>query len=422
METLVDDHPELASEMVKLLGHELKSVKTQLRELQGQRGSSAISSVDVDAGRALAEVAELRERVRFLETENERLVNSQQQTLKQEPYDENDLLQQKEKIIQSQSESLDNSYRNMQKMKKKKERSDQDVISLREQLAAREDEAKSTANAHRRRMSELETKLALTVREKELMAEIQHLRDNYTPSSFLAGSVRAEHAEQPTADDLRPYKRYAGAFRLREEWTTLCRQRIASFGADEVLWPTMPADVIGRAVVICPAFTQKNNSRVDSGTCVWSKQSVRIGDKFEFFYQSADEWWLYMGILQCRGVSTTTLPALGQDTPAVANMMTERAVMQKNLMPPLLFNNLRRMFRDGLLQVCCVELECVGFNHPLYVQLLGEDSQPRTSHGSISPSTSAARTHAGNVKRSARESDVVEPAGRAGKRHKQGPL
>ena len=34
MDTLVDEHPELALEMVKLLGNELKSVKTQLRELQ----------------------------------------------------------------------------------------------------------------------------------------------------------------------------------------------------------------------------------------------------------------------------------------------------------------------------------------------------------------------------------------------------
>ena len=34
MDTLVDEHPELALEMVKLLGNELKSVKTQLREVQ----------------------------------------------------------------------------------------------------------------------------------------------------------------------------------------------------------------------------------------------------------------------------------------------------------------------------------------------------------------------------------------------------
>lgn len=82
----------------------------------------------------------------------------------------------------------------------------------------------------------------------------------------------------------------------------------------------------------------------------------------------------YTGIFRCCALSATSLPALSSDQKdasfisKITDVVAERAV-RKNMVPPIFFENFREMFKDGVVQVCCVELECVGFNHGLYGNL-----------------------------------------------------
>ncbi|KAL1751515.1 hypothetical protein FB107DRAFT_266471 [Schizophyllum commune] len=392
MDTLVDEHPELALEMVKLLGNELKSVKTQLRELQSQRATSALSSNSADAGRTSVENAELRRRLRELQAENERLAESQG-IVKQEAYDENDLLQQKAVIIDRQSEDLTRAYRDIQKLKKENEQLKENVASLQAAIDTtkdrRADVEKATASV-RRQADELQAELiSLSEREKALATEIQASKEPYTPAKFLQQSRRPVDSRQPAAANLKAYRQYTGPFRLGKVYRDFCRHEVAAFSAHEVLWPTSPADGLSRAVVIYPTHEGCMPTNNASSVCTWTTQPASIGQTFEFFYQGDQGWWLYTGVFECRAVVKTTLPALalGQEKPTTAKLadaVAERA-LDKNLVPPILFNNMKKMLKEGMLQVCCVELECVGFNRALYASLLSEAGGSASLLGSREP-------------------------------------
>ncbi|KAL1690365.1 hypothetical protein GGG16DRAFT_92391 [Schizophyllum commune] len=390
MDTLVDEHPELALEMVKLLGNELKSVKTQLRELQSQRATSALSSNSADAGRTSVENAELRRRLRELQAENERLAESQG-IVKQETYDENDLLQQKAVIIDRQSEDLTRAYRDIQKLKKENEQLKENVASLQAAMDTtkdrRADVEKAVSGAYLPERSKQSHGLfpALTnvaQREKALATEIQASKEPYTPAKFLQQSRRPVDSRQPAAANLKAYRQYTGPFRLGKVYRDFCRHEVAAFSAHEVLWPTSPADGLSRAVGCMPT-----NSA--SSVCTWTTQPASVGQTFELFYQGDQGWWLYTGVFECRAVVKTTLPALalGLEKPTTAKLadaVAERA-LDKNLVPPILFNNMKKMLKEGMLQVCCVELECVGFNRALYASLLSEAGGLACSVGSREP-------------------------------------
>ncbi|KAL1714860.1 hypothetical protein EV715DRAFT_256861 [Schizophyllum commune] len=392
MDTLVDEHPELALEMVKLLGNELKSVKTQLRELQSQRATSALCSNSADAGRTSVENAELRRRLRELQAENERLAESQG-IVKQEAYDENDLLQQKAVITDRQSEDLTRAYRDIQKLKKENEQLKENVASLQAAMDTtkdrRADVEKATASV-RRQADELQAELiSLSEREKALATEIQASKEPYTPAKFLQQSRRPVDSRQPAAANLKAYRQYTGPFRLGKVYRDFCRHEVAAFSAHEVLWPTGPADGLSRAVVIYPTHEGRMPTTSASSVCTWTTQPASVGQTFEFFYQGDQGWWLYTGVFECRAVVKTTLPALAlglekSTTAKLADAVAERA-LDKNLVPPVLFNNMKKMLKEGMLQVCCVELECVGFNRALYASLLSEAGGSASSVSSREP-------------------------------------
>ncbi|KAL1705073.1 hypothetical protein EV121DRAFT_258965 [Schizophyllum commune] len=398
MDTLVDEHPELALEMVKLLGNELKSVKTQLRELQSQRATSALSSNSADAGRTSEENAELRRRLRELQAENERLAESQC-VVKQEAYDENDLLQQKAVIIDRQSEDLTRAYRDIQNLKKENEQLNENVASLQATIDATKDRhadmEKATASV-RHRADKLQAELiSLSERERALANEIQASKEPYTPAKFLEQSRRPVDSKQPAAADLKAYRQYTGSFRLGKVYRELCRHEVAAFSAHEVLWPTSPADGLSRAVVIYPTHEGRMPATSASGVCSWTSQPASVGQAFELFYQGDEGWWLYTGVFECRAIVKTTLPTLtlGQEkstTAKLADAVAERA-LDKNLVPPIFFNNMRNMLKEGMLQVCCVELECVGFNRALYTSLLSEAGRSASSVGSREPASGRKR-------------------------------
>lgn len=308
-------------------------------------------------------VAELRERVRSLESENARLAEGPG-PLKQEPYDDNEVLRQKEKVIRNQSECLDKSYRDVQKMMQKNERLEQDNASLRQELDSIKHckgDTDRLNDALLHQVSELDAQIkALETRERHLAAQVKSSRRQYTPSTFLADSRRANDAKQPIADELKPYERRGGGdIQLSKVHKSLCNHPVLAFGVDEIIWPKKPADPISRAVVIRPTHMG---------------QDAGVDKNYEFFCHSADKWWMYMGTFRCCAVATTNVPALLQDQVApvdaaqLSEVMAER-IVQKNTVPPMIFNNLRKMFRDGALQVCCMELKCVGFNHGLYDSL-----------------------------------------------------
>ncbi|KAI5835862.1 hypothetical protein K523DRAFT_367929 [Schizophyllum commune Tattone D] len=395
MDTLVDEHPELALEMVKLLGNELKSVKTQLRELQSQRATSALSSNSADTGRTSVENAELRKRLRELQAENERLAESQG-NVKQEAYDENDLLQQKAVIIDRQSEDLTRAYRDIQNLKKENEQLKENVASLQATIDAtkdrRADMEKATASV-RHRADKLHAELiSLSERERALANEIQAAKEPYTPAKFLEQSRRPVDSRQPAAANLKAYRQYTGPFRLGKVNSSPSsgpRHEVAAFSTHEVLWPTSPADGLSRAVVIYPTHEGRMPTSSASGVCTWTTQPASVGQTFELFYQGDQGWWLYTGVFECRAVVKTTLPALtrGQEkstTAKLADAVAERA-LDKNLVPPILFNNMKKMLKEGMLQVCCVELECVGFNRALYASLLAEAGGSASMGGSRGP-------------------------------------
>ncbi|KAL1664026.1 hypothetical protein GGF50DRAFT_55692 [Schizophyllum commune] len=403
MDTLVDEHPELALEMVKLLGNELKSVKTQLRELQSQRATSALSSNSADTGRTSVENAELRKRLRELQAENERLAESQG-NVKQEAYDENDLLQQKAVIIDRQSEDLTRAYRDIQNLKKENEqlKEARNVASLQATIDAtkdrRADMEKATGGV-RHRADKLHAELiSLSERERALANELQASKEPYTPAKFLEHSRRLVDSKQPAAADLKAYRQHTGPFRLGKvdfAPSPGSRHEVAAFSVHEVLWPTSPADGLSRAVVVYPTHEGRMPTSSASGVCTWTTQPASVGQTFELFYQGDQGWWLYTGVFECRAIAKTTLPALtsGQKnstTAKLADAVAERA-LDKNLVPPILFNNMKKMLKEGMLQVCCVELECVGFNRALYASLLAEAGGSASMGGSRGPASERKR-------------------------------
>ena len=168
-----------------------------------------------------------------------------------------------------------------------------------------------------------------------------------------------------------------------------------------------------------------------SSVCTWTTQPASVGQTFELFYQGDQGWWLYTGVFECRAVVKTTLPALAlglekpvcasclhgvrrapsieydccartrtmlvyhalivhhiliptQTTAKLVDAVAERA-LDKNLVPPILFNNMKKMLKEGMLQVCCVELECVGFNRALYASFLSEEGGSASLLGSREP-------------------------------------
>ncbi|KAL1720835.1 hypothetical protein EV715DRAFT_196000 [Schizophyllum commune] len=388
MDSLVDEDPELALEMVKLLGNELKSVKAQLRDVQSQRATSAASVPNPDAARTAAENAELRERLRELEAQIE-----SDGSVKKEPYDEDDLLQQKEKIIQRQSEDLNKLYRDMQKLKKENERllqvrrrcfCDRSVRALhapQESASQQQVNIIQTADI-RQRAQTLQADLASSnQREKALAAELKMPKEPYAPSKFLEKSRRAKNSKQPIVGKLKAFLQPEGAFSLRPVRAAIVhinRHNVMALNSNEVFWPTKPADEISRAVAIYPAHIDCIADRNVGDALDWMPPPIKANQTVELFHQgTADNWWLYMGTYVCRAIVPTTLPALPlselkdvSHSDAVSESMASRA-LNKDLVAPVLFKTLKTMFRVGLLQVCCLEMECVGFNGALYGSLLG---------------------------------------------------
>ncbi|KAL1673523.1 hypothetical protein EV122DRAFT_222428 [Schizophyllum commune] len=396
MDALVDEDPELALEMVKLLGNGLKSVKAQLRDLQSQRATSAASVLNVEAARTAAECAELRERLRELEVQNEQLLAESHAPVKKEPYDQDDLLRQKEKIIQRQSDDLDKTYRELQKLKKENERLLQESEELQQtnsEIERNHVESEKVTAGVRQQAQKLQADLASSKQhEKALTAEIQVLKEPYAPSKFLKESRRAANSKQPVASELMAHGQPKGPFRLKPvrhsgPWphmglTTSSDHRVVALGTNEMFWPSKPADEISRAIAIYPAHVGDLANRDAGDAFNWTPQPIKTWRAIELFYQGNTEgWWLYMGTYICRSIATVTLPALpldeyGIDIDKAADAVAAHAV-NEDLVAPVLFKNMKTMFRQGLMQVCCLELECVGFNRRLYDCLLQGQEQAK---------------------------------------------
>ena len=101
--------------------------------------------------------------------------------------------------------------------------------------------------------------------------------------------------------------------------------------------------------------------------------------------RGAIDWILFLRLrAHCARQACPPYTNPTQTTAKLADAVAERA-LDKNLVPPIFFNNLKKMLKEGMLQVCCVELECVGFNRALYASLLSEAGGSASSVSSREP-------------------------------------
>ncbi|OCH96510.1 hypothetical protein OBBRIDRAFT_7416 [Obba rivulosa] len=351
METISGD-PELAQELVQLLGNELKSLRQQLKESQAKNSREA-SQVSRDAEKEVLkeEILLLRQELGAMHLRLDAALagqDSKSHTDNLIAYDEvcvqlSGVLIAKEKQEREHAEAMTRieEQMNLYRQKSKTRKAERDILaksfdelsSKLEEVAAERDSAQS------------ESKELRVVSERALF-NIESFLSMSAPNSF------------PLACDIinQSFKQIPHINKIKD----VCG--IDSFlttKADEVIWPDTATD---RCIIVTPMYRWNPDL---SGSGAWEPvlraqslhaDPLRVHDLVHFNGKRAFGTNIVQSVLS-------------------------RTTLKHDMVPPMIKRMTRRMYSDGILKVECFGMRCVGFNQALFDALQAHPNSHKRKHG-----------------------------------------
>ncbi|KAG1826125.1 uncharacterized protein BJ212DRAFT_1318155 [Suillus subaureus] len=365
MDNVMD--PELAAEMVKLLGQELKVVRSQLREAEQRTGTptSDVNSIGPQFQREEA----LRAEILTLTVENaglrEELLRLQDQTtnvpLKMEGDHSN--------IVAQYSVSMDAIQKELADAIKEKNTATLDKEKADEQLAeltsVREKYRKLKASKRECQevIDELRGQLELCIEEREQRAsEGKVLKSD--PPSFFRNTEYPNVGDQPNSNEIPIYSPIF-SMGIPRTARTHCR-------CDGTL--RLERDVVmfaraGIAVGLIVRPTHQYNPQKNGGAWSRVRPDIELGQKKDLCYHDG-HGWKYLGTYERTGesfllsaehtkkLSSPRIEAMARDT-----------VLFRDLIPPSQMRMVERMYWDGVLQIEMFGIRRVAYDQEFAKQL-----------------------------------------------------
>ncbi|KAG1801451.1 uncharacterized protein HD556DRAFT_1337602 [Suillus plorans] len=365
MDNVMD--PELAAEMVKLLGQELKVVRSQLREAEQRTGTPA--SDGISTGPQFQREEALRAEVVILKVENaslrEEISRLQGQTtnvpLKMEGDPSN--------IVVQYSASMDVIQKELADAIKEKNTAILDKEKADEQLAeltsVREKYRKLKASKRECQevIDELRGQLELCLEEREHReSEGKVLKSD--PPSFFQNTEYPTVGDQPNSSDIPVYSPIF-SMGIPRTARTHCR-------CDGTL--RLERDVVmfaraGIALGLIVRPTHQYNPQKNNGAWIRVRPDIELGQKKDLCYHDG-HGWKYLGTYERTGesfllsaehtkkLSSPRMEAMAKDT-----------VLFRDLIPPSQMRMVEKMYWDGVLQIEMFGIRRVAYDQEFAKQL-----------------------------------------------------
>lgn len=358
--------PELAAEMVKLLGQELKVVRSQLREAE-QRTGTPTSDVNSTGPQFQREEA-LRAEIVILKVENaslrEEISRLQDQTTNVPLKMEGD-----HSIVAQYSASMDAIQKELADAINEKNTATLDKEKADEQLAeltsVREKYRKLKASKRECQevIDELRGQLELCIEEREQRAsEGKVLKSD--PPSFFRNTEYPNVGDQPNSNEIPVYSPVF-SMGIPRTARTHCR-------CDGTL--RLERDVVmfaraGIAVGLIVRPTHQYNPQKNNGAWFRLRPDIELGQKKDLCYHDG-HGWKYLGTYERTGesfllsaehtkkLSSPRIEAMAKDT-----------VLFRDLIPPSQMRMVERMYWDGVLQIEMFGIRRVAYDQEFAKQL-----------------------------------------------------
>ncbi|KAI0936212.1 hypothetical protein AcV5_004408 [Taiwanofungus camphoratus] len=351
----VGNDSELAHEMIKLLGSELKAVRQQLREFQA-KDSRANSEISVAENATLKdENAELRRQLGDLRFRLDAALESEEAKLSHF----------------SNSAAYDQVCVQLSEVLVERERKEQEHIEekacLEEKVATYRDKYKKNKESKERyknTLSELRQQLEEVVTQRDAAGKDARITaDENSSSPFNAleflSTPKGEPA-QPLFDSISPF--LSTPRFVANKWIdNMCaRDGYLSFNQNEIVWSD---DGIQRCLTLSLIhhYNHKRRGRT------WENPRHNIigpGQVRDLFYMQ-DRQWYYCGTFECVGSISVSAELVSKFGPNYLDYLQKSVVRNQELVPPLISNMVHNMLTEGVLPIRCCGFRRIGFNSGL---------------------------------------------------------
>lgn len=359
--------PELATEMVKLLGQELKVVRSQLREAEQRTGTpgSDVISIGPQPQReeALrAEIATLKVENASLREEISRLQDQSTNVPLKMESDPSNLVAQYSASMDAIQKELADAIREKNTATLDKEKADEQLAEL---TSVREKYRKLKASKRECQevIDELRGQLELCIEEREQRAsEGKVIKSD--PPSFFRNTEYPTVGDQPNFNEIPVYSpifsmgiprtarthcRCDGTLRLERDVVMFARAGIAL------------------ALIVRP--THQYNPQKNNGAWSRVRPDIEPGQKKDLCYHDG-QGWKYLGTYERIGESffisaehTKKLSAPRMEA------MAKDTVLFRDLVPPSQMRMVEKMYWDGVLQIEMFGIRRVAYDREFAKQL-----------------------------------------------------
>ncbi|KAG2149837.1 hypothetical protein BD769DRAFT_1659393 [Suillus cothurnatus] len=365
MDNVMD--PELAAEMVKLLGQELKVVRSQLREAE-QRTGTPTSDV-ISNGPQLQREETLRAEIITLKVENaglrEEISRLQNQTmnvpLKMEG-DHSNLVAQYSASMDTIQQELADAIKEKNTATLDKEKADEQLAEL-NNVREKYRKLKASKRECQEVIDELRGQLELCIEEREQRAtEGKVLKSD--PPTFFRNTEYPTAGDQPNPNEIPVYSPVF-SMGIPRTARTHCR-------CDGTL--RLERDVVmfaraGIALGLIVRPTHQYNPQKNNGAWCRVRPDIELGQKKDLCYHDG-HGWKYLGTYERTGesfllsaehtkkLSSPRMEAMAKDT-----------VLFRDLIPPSQMRMVERMYWDGVLQIEMFGIRRVAYDQEFAKQL-----------------------------------------------------
>ncbi|KAG2077140.1 hypothetical protein BDR04DRAFT_1089460 [Suillus decipiens] len=359
--------PELAAEMVKLLGQELKIVRNQLREAEQRTGTptSDVISTSAQSQREEAlrtEIVTLKVENASLRQEISRLQDSTANIPLKMEGDPSNLAAQYSASMDAIQKELADAINEKNTATLEKEKTDEQLAEL---TSVREKYRKLKASKRECQevIDELRTQLELCLEEREQRtSEGKVLRSD--PPTFFRNTEYPTVGDQPNPGDI---PMYSPIFSMGIPRTarTHCR-------CDGTL--RLERDVVmfaraGIALGLIVRPTHQYNPQKNNGAWFRVRPDIELGQKKDLCYHDG-HGWKYLGTYERTGESFLLS---AEHTKKLSNprmeAMAKDTVLFRDLIPPSQMRMVERMYWDGVLQIEMFGIRRIAYDQEFAKQL-----------------------------------------------------
>ncbi|KAL0950988.1 hypothetical protein HGRIS_007734 [Hohenbuehelia grisea] len=402
----MDDDPELAKEMLRLLGQELKLLRAQLRD-KDPSGSNHDDSEEIL--RVKEENVLLRTRLADLEDKSSTItddsetkpeslrlevaINEANEALAASLLEKNELRRANDDL-KAEHSAIEERYQELLQTETQLREASTELLS--EIDRTKMNEERLIISAEKAVKAEAQLREAST----GLLDEIEQMKS--TQEQLRVSALRSE-AKAVKAEAALLEHTFSASRWLKEPRPTLVQpdqflqsrmqscirgkmkkqnieQRILSYSECGVLWlelPSLYSAPSDRIALIQPSHLYDPN--LNGGVGKWSRTDVNYldGQKWEVFYKSQD-CWLYLGIYKTKNY--TYLSHHEYATLIKPTNLHKETILNPALTVPLVKNMVPTMYETELLRASAACLELVGINRSIDEYLIQRDRSASHSH------------------------------------------